>query len=544
MRGTGKTRWRWRGRDGILFFSCLSWFIFCNPQLEARHFKVEDEKIVVKTVSARQKKPELFFLEASLSVEEAMPLGKTYARAYFFDARGKQIGAPVSPIPEQYDKKHPPSQLPFYFKKDDSLKIRFPAPENIARQAPYWRAVIVFGDEKDATAALVAESKTRITKEFAAGYDFPERALCAKESPPRQREDARLTEIRCRTSLPDYPHFTLFARLPDGIKRGSDAKGVLCLSLLANHVEEVRLALERNEAKGEFAEMLRFADKEQLLVICWGTRNLWDPSRNWDELDADVARRADARFDRVAVAWEHGVKRLAAIYKFEPGHFFLCGFSGSAQYAMRLALRKPGYFNAVFLHIPSSFDKPVPEGANVLWCLATGELESGYRRSQRFYRQCIDMGYPFIYKAVPSLGHRSHAPSMKLGLAFFEYAKTLPKDEKMRRDILEKHMGDPLFWGDWLNNSVVKKESGTFVPNKLRVALPNEKIAMAWEMKTGNRSPMIPSSFFATANRPVPPRPTPSANAAAGTLSTESSPKESDSEYTVFGRRIKEKERP
>ena len=532
-----KTKSHKRKTRGALFFICLLLFVFCNSSLQARHFKVEDEKVVVKMVSGKQKKTELFFLEAILSVEEGMPLGKTYARAYFFDARGKQMGSPVSPIPEQYDKNHPPMQLPFYFKKDDPLKIRFPAPENIARQAPYWRAVVVFGDEKDATAVLLAESKTNLSREFAAGYDFPERALCARASPPRQREDARLTEIRCRTGLPDYPHFTLFARLPHGVKRGSDAKGVLCLSLLANHVQEVRLALERNEAKGEFAEMLRFADKEQLLVICWGTRNLWDPSRNWDELDADVTRKADFRFDRVAAAWEHGVKRLSAIYKFDPKHFFLCGFSGSAQYAMRLALRKPGYFNAVFLHIPSSFDKPVPDAANILWCLATGELESGYRRSQRFYRQCIDMGYPFIYKAVPGLGHRTHAPSMKLGLVFFEYAKTLPKDEKSRRSILKKNMGEPLFWGDWLNNSVVKKETGVFIPDKLRVALPDKKIAVAWEMKTAPRSPMIPSSFFATTNRPssLPA----STKASSETSPTEVSPEESNSEYTVFGRRIK-----
>jgi predicted esterase len=467
-----------RRRAAVVF--CLLCLLL-PVSLQARHFRIENARCATRQSAGKNAVP-FVYMEAQLEVASNMSLGRAYAKAYFYDETGRQIGV-AAPLPVQHERGKPAAGLPFYFTEEMSLRVRFSVPAQVWQGYLYWRAVIVFGDDKDATAVLLAGPKANISGEFAGGYNFPERELCAKESASRRGMEPRLAEIRTHTGLADYPHITLFGRLPEGIKRGREARGVLCVSLLANHVSEMRMALERNEAQGEFAQMLRFADREKLIVVCWGSRNLWDASRNWDELKQATFLHADRRFDRVAFAWESGVKRLSKIYDFEAAHFLLCGFSGSAQYAMRLALRKPRYFDAVFLHIPSSFDKPTREASPVLWCLATGELESGYARSQRFLQQCRAMNYRFIYKAVPGLGHSSHAPSMSLGISFFEYALKLPKDKRERDALLAKEFDSPQFWGDWLNQTVERGGDAELISEKLRVSLPSEKIASAWEMK-------------------------------------------------------------
>jgi predicted esterase len=444
-----------------------------------RFFEVEN----VRVLDVRQTggKP---CLEARIRVGADTPLGWAYVRVYFLDALGKQLAKPAVPMPMEYEKGYPATPLPLILRAGETARVRVPLPEVITKRRDLdWRAVVVFGDERDATATLVTADRRTDAKEHVLWYDFPERALCAKKSLPRPKNETRLMEIRCKTSLPDYPFFTLFARLPEGAKSSKEISGVLCLSLLAGQVSDVRRSLLSYDARGEVGEMIRYADTHKLLILCWGSRRLWDPRKNWDDLTRAEAKQIDARFDSVAAAWENGIKRLSDMYNFERSDFLLWGFSGSAQYAMRLALRKPEYFSAVALQIPSSFDLPVPAASRILWCLATGELESGYARSQRFYRQCRAMNYRFIYKAIPGLGHRMHSGSMRLGQSFFDYARTLPKDAALREDILKKEMDDPLYWGDWLNQNVEEKTRAIFVPTALRVALPTEALSRAWAMR-------------------------------------------------------------
>jgi hypothetical protein len=113
--------------------------------------------------------------------------------------------------------------------------------------------------------------------------------------------------------------------------------------------------------------------------------------------------------------------------------YLLWGISGSAQYACRLALRKPEYFLAIHAHIPSSFDKPTPDGRRILWCLTTGELEAGHKRSLRFYQQCRALGYPIIYKAIVGLGHAGSPIADNIGREFFEYALSV-RDQRIAFD--------------------------------------------------------------------------------------------------------------
>jgi predicted esterase len=461
-------------------FLFIFFYFLPTPFSEARFFEVDG----VRILDARQAggRP---CIEGRIHAGADTPLGKAYVRVYFLDALGKQFAKPATPSPAEYEKGFPATPLPLFLREGETVRVRVPLPEAITKKRDLdWRAVMVFGDERDATAAIVSPDKRNSAKENALWYDFPERALCSKESPQRPKNETRLMEIRCKTNLPDYPFFTLFARLPEGVKSGKEAQGVLCVCLLAGQVSEVRRALlNYDDAKGEVGEMIRYADAHKLLVLCWGSRRLWDPSKNWDQLPRAVAKQIDARFDSVAAAWENGVLRLSNTYGFARDNFLLWGFSGSAQYAMRLALRKPQYFNAVVLLIPSSFDAPTPEASKTLWCLATGELESGYMRSLRFYKQCRALNYRFIYKAVPGLGHQMHGGSVQLGKSFFDYARTLPKNPALREEILKKEMDDPLFWGDWLNQNAEKKENALFVPPALRVSLPTEALSRAWVMR-------------------------------------------------------------
>ena len=164
----------------------------------------------------------------------------------------------------------------------------------------------------------------------------------------------------------------------------------------------------------------------------------------------------------------------------------------------RLCLRKPDYFLAVHLHIPSSFDKPPPEAAKVLWCLTTGELEGGYERSKRFLAACQQLGYPIVYKAIVGLGHESSKGATALGFTFFEYALTQrdARAELDRKAQSALHASgkapagtpwpeafrEPPFVGDIVNQEVFPREKAERIPVPFRIPLPNPAIAKLWEV--------------------------------------------------------------
>ena len=253
---------------------------------------------------------------------------------------------------------------------------------------------------------------------FAAIALFPFLALAAHAAGASDGASSRLIEYSVKTKLKHYEQLTLFLRLPEDGK----INGVMCLSLLAKSPEEVRVQLLGTSKRRSPHRALAFAAERKLAIVAWGARRIWDPSHNWDELPRSEARKIDADFDLVANAWDAGIKYFIKKHGLPASGYLMMGSSGAAQYAQRLALRRPERFLAVHIHIASSFDIPVKKGASILWCVTTGENEMGYARSRRFFRAARDMYYPIIYKAYPGLGHAGNAQVTALGFACFEYA--------------------------------------------------------------------------------------------------------------------------
>jgi predicted esterase len=253
--------------------------------------------------------------------------------------------------------------------------------------------------------------------------------------------------------------------------------------------------LQLEEMPGDYNGLLGFANKHKLAILAWGSRGLWNPYLNYNELEKDQAKSIDKSFDLVAEAWERGVKELCEKYGLPNRNFLIWGVSGSAQWAARLCLRKPDYFLAIHVHVPSSFDKPTPEAAKVLWCLTTGEVETGYERSRRFVAECRPLGYPMVYKAIAGLGHASHPDATALGFKFFEFALT----QKDLRNKFDQSKGDyttnnksesllpwptafrnPPYYGDLVNQEVFSADQVDKIPENFRIRIPNSELATIW----------------------------------------------------------------
>jgi predicted esterase len=436
------------------------------------------------------------FIEARVSVKDNVKSSAVMGKAYFYDSTKNLIATVAKPDVAD----HGNNQIydwPVILSKDSDQFLYFAVPDKVLQQ-PGWGVVVVFGDAKGVDVQLYTLQDGSLDD-----YTFPEKNLVEdKNGPPIERKAAMDPIIEHVVETEDYnqPTITLFLRPPLGMTDASQAKGVLAMCLLADDVNGVRRQLEGMEAADDLSGPLRFAEDHKLIVLCWGSHRLWDPQKNWDDQTADATWAGDKEFDQVTKAWESGVQYFVKQYGIPQNNYLLWGFSGAAQYACRLALRRPQYFLAVHVHIPSSFDKPTPEGNHVLWCLTTGELEAGHERSLRFYKQCRALGYPMIYKAIPGLGH-DHSPiADSIGLKFFEYALSVAD----QRTAYEKSLNDPLaqfqnsqtsddsvqpwlssfrqpaFVGDILNQEVFPYSRADMVLPDLRTPLPSKDIADAW----------------------------------------------------------------
>jgi len=438
------------------------------------------------------------YLETDVRVREATKPDALIARAYFYDQDKKLIASVQAPNTQSASPIWP-AILP----KDTVQPVFFVVPDAVV-QAGSWSAVIVFGDSKGVTAQLYSESNDF---DSLSDFDYP-----GKE-PPKQQADNAVHAVVDRqavvdpivthveqTENPEQPQITLIMRPPLGVTSLADAKGVLCLCLLANSVESVKRQLQGFEPNQDLSGTLKFAEDHHLIIICWGSHGLWNAQKNWDDLSPDSAWYTDKAFDQVADAWEHGVQYFVKEYKIPPNGYLLWGMSGSAQFACRLALRKPDYFLAIHAHIPSSFDKPTPEARKILWCLTTGELEAGHANSLRFYEQCKALGYPIIYKAVVGLGHADSPIAEDLGAKFFEYALSV-RDQRLKYDasandpFAQFQMAQaspagpapwiesfckPVYVGDIVNQELFPGDETDMVPASLRTPLPTKDIADAW----------------------------------------------------------------
>jgi predicted esterase len=350
--------------------------------------------------------------------------------------------------------------FPDYLRRGKPDHVFFRVPPEIGKR---WSAVIVIGDQDDKAVATWPQG-TNWRK-----FDFPEKAALRSNSSGRISEDLDpVAEFVFDTQLASHPRITFMLRKPKGSRSFADAKGVLALCLLANSVEEVRDRLQKAEMNDDLTGILAYAEKRKLVIICWGAWRYWDPNANWEDLEKPAERGISDASRENAAAWSRGMKALAIKYHLPLAGYLLCGFSASAQFSIRLAMRRPELFKAVYVHIPSSFPKPEPSAQNVMWCLTTGEMEAGYDRSIAFLEAAQTAGYSMIYKAIPRLGHSSHPQADRICEAFFDYATGVCTNVLTRSR-----------YGDVFRQTVVG-ESERMSRKGLYVPLPTEQIVEAW----------------------------------------------------------------
>lgn len=435
-------------------------------------------------------------LEVSISTEQNIRPENTFVRAYYFDKENKLMA--TQKMPSESGKRTLRDvahyAMPTIFRKNSIERVFFAIPPSVKDKQ--WRAVVVFGDRFEAQSVCFPSGES----DFLLSY--PERALVydrtVKTTKRRLAMDPLIEHV-VKTRNPQMPQMTLFLKMPQGVIDTGEIQGVLAVCVLATNVEAVKRDMQKNELNGDYSGLFGFARKHKLAVLAWGSRGLWDPTRNYEELSREEKREADRSFDLVSNAWEQGVQELASQYDFPTKDFLLWGSCGSAQWAHRLCLRKPEYFLAIGIHNPGSFDKPTVAANKVLWCLTMGELYGGYERSKRFSAECQTLGYPFIFKAIVGLGHAGHPDVTALNFHFFEFALS----QKSLREAYEKGISTPSnparqiqsgesikpwpqifqhppFYGDIVNQEVYPARQVEMIPAGFRIPLPNKEIADIW----------------------------------------------------------------
>lgn len=286
------------------------------------------------------------------------------------------------------------------------------------------------------------------------------------------------------------PKLHLYFRKPRSAeKEGAKIEGVLAF---CTWTKEKNSLVGRLQNKDDF--LVRYAEEHRLALLTWDTAQAWSTKESADQRSQQENFQDDLGFDKLANAWERGVHVLCHDAGLPENDFLLYGISRGAQWAHRLALRKPEHFLAVHIHINSSYDWPTPAAKNILWLQTTGDREAGYEAAKRFYGRCREMGYPIIFKAGENLGHSDSAQIDALGLRFFEYALGV----KARRDAIAanpkglhgKHTSPNLyelsglaeapFYADFINQDVYGAGEKDMVPPSQRVPLPTNALAQAW----------------------------------------------------------------
>ncbi len=310
---------------------------------------------------------------------------------------------------------------------------------------------------------------------------LPDKSLVDEWRALSARKSQGVIEHVEKTKVKGYEQLTMFLSLPPGGK----ADGVMCMSMLARSPIEVREQIRGDKAE-RYGRLMQFATENNLAIVAWGSHRLWDPNRNWDELSKTEAKKCDADFDLVAKAWDAGISFFVRKYGIPSSGYLMTGFSGSAQYAQRLAMRRPDRFLAIHIHVASSFDVPTKGGSSILWCVTTGENELGYERSRRFFSAARDLDYPIVYKAYPGLGHEGNEKVVSLGLACFRYAlreysrATRLNGGKPTKPDWVDIFTSSLDLADIFNQAVYSKFDYLCVPTNFRMLLPAPSIRDAW----------------------------------------------------------------
>ncbi|MDP3850029.1 MAG: hypothetical protein Q8Q59_05970 [Luteolibacter sp.] len=304
-------------------------------------------------------------------------------------------------------------------------------------------------------------------------------------------EEKRLSEVieeRIETGISGQPNLTLYMKLPKAVADLKAPKGVLCIATWMQEERSLKDIILHGKIRGD---LLKWAEEHGMVVITWNTATLWKLGVSQADLERDLAKDTNDNFDQVALAWNKGIRRLTLKYNLPKKGYYLYGFSRGAQWGHRLALRMPNRFSAVHVHVASSYDSPHEASKNVLWLVTTGERDAGYQQSIKFYRDCLNLGYPVIIKAGPNLAHAESPEIKRLGLDFFEYCFALnekvipgrpPLSEENPRiaDWMRADLKSSGFFGDFINQEVFTLKSGDWVSKGQRIYLPTPEIAEAW----------------------------------------------------------------
>ena len=281
----------------------------------------------------------------------------------------------------------------------------------------------------------------------------------------------------------DAKQITFFVKLPPGARTGADVKGVFSFCTWEADPAHIRQVMLDQVPGGVTGRIAKFAFDHQMALVSWTTfagKKAFDKTQNFDDMTAQEAARMDAGFDKIAMSWRRGVDGLIKDYQLPKDGWFLYGMSRGGQWAHRIALREPELFSAIHIHINSSYDKPVPEAAGMLWLVTTGELEAGYPYSKRFYAAARALSYPMIYNAEAKLGHADSPATDRLSTAFFNYA-------------WDRKNGVPAsaerFVGNYETHEYVTLKEAARVPDQVRVYLPTKALADAWGVQADPVTP-------------------------------------------------------
>ncbi|MFZ4780254.1 MAG: hypothetical protein ACOYM3_33280, partial [Terrimicrobiaceae bacterium] len=240
-------------------------------------------------------------LELKVSVSADIRSDKTFAKAYFYGEDDKLLVSTDKPSESGVSGK-PMYSVPVLFYKGKPNRFFFEIPEKVEKLN--WKALFVFGDKTEAQVTTYPATASAFR------LNYPEKKIVEDRSTKRvaRKPDMDpLIEHVVRTQNPRMPQMTLFLRPPKGISNASEVEGVLAICVLANGLEEMKRELRKEEMSGDYAGLFSFANKHKLAILAWGSRGLWDPGRNYDDLSKERAKEIDESFDIVANAWARGV---------------------------------------------------------------------------------------------------------------------------------------------------------------------------------------------------------------------------------------------
>jgi len=290
------------------------------------------------------------------------------------------------------------------------------------------------------------------------------------------------------TEVKAQPHLNLYLKLPSQDGKLITPKGVMCIATWQAAEQSMFNLLRHKSFK---VDLIEWAEKHQFAVVTWNTSTLWKSGTSQDELDKDNARAMDNRFDEIASAWKKGMRRLANKHGLPQNGYFIYGISRGSHWGHRLVLRNPDWFQAAHFHVANSYDIPTDNAKNLLWLITTGERDSGYQASMRFYEKCKNLGYPMTIKVGAGLGHADREDIIKISQAFFDYAHDLREKSKsdsrhpelqseLMADQMRKDLRASEYVGDLINQGVYLVKDAQWIPAGQKIPMATKDMSEAW----------------------------------------------------------------